>query len=64
VAQGTAQAFDVLAGFWEEAELLADLCAAVEHSGMVSVAEETANLSEGAAGLFSEKVHGDLASIR
>jgi hypothetical protein len=64
VAQSTAQALDVLTGLWEEAELLADLCGAVEHGSVVSAAEEAANLCEGAVGLFSEKVHSDLAGIR
>ena len=64
MAQGAAQALDVLPGLWEEVELLADLSAAVQDCGMVAAAEEAANLCEGAAGLFSEEVHGDLASIR
>jgi len=63
LSQSTAQALDVLAGLWEEVELLADLAAAVEDSSMVSTAKETADLGEGAACLFSEKVHSDLASI-
>jgi len=54
----------MLAGLWEEVELLADLCAAVEDGGVVSAAEEVADLCERAAGLFPEKVHGDLTSIR
>jgi hypothetical protein len=54
----------VLAGFWEEVELLADFGAAVEDGSVVSPAEEAANLCKGPVGLFSEKVHSDLASIR
>jgi hypothetical protein len=54
----------VLPRLWEEVELLADLGAAVEDGSMIAAAEEAANLCEGAAGLFSEKVHSDLTSIR
>lgn len=63
LSQSTAQALDVLAGLWEEVELLADSAAAVEDSSVVSASEETADLGEGAACLFSEKVHSDSASI-
>ena len=63
MSQSTAQALDVLAGLWEEVELLADLGAAVEDGSVVPAAKETADLSEGAACFFSEKVHSDLASI-
>lgn len=63
MAESTAQALDVLAGFWEEVELLADLGPAVENGSMVSAAEETADLCQGAASVVSEEVHGDLTGI-
>jgi len=52
---------DVEIGLREDGGLLLDLAAGIEDGGMVAVAEDAADLSEGLIGVVAEEVHGDVA---
>lgn len=52
---------DVALGLRKDGGLALDLAAGVEDGGMVAVAEDAPDLSEGLIGVVAEEVHGDMA---